>query len=433
VARLKLAYVGGGSTRAPGTMASLVAQGENFAGSEVVLIDLDRERLELVRTIAEKMVRCRGLDLTITTATDRRAGLTDCDAVLTSYRPGGFQARVQDERIPLQHGAIGQETQGAGGFFMALRSIAVMREIVEDVERVAPRATIVNYTNPVNIVAQAVASNTDVPIVSLCEGPLFYPAELMTAVGLDPAKLDVRSIGLNHASWSVRHEYDGADVMPLIRGAWERLRDDDAMKQSTKRLLQLAAALDSIPSEYMMYYFFTDEILAELRAKPTTRAEDILAAVPDYWAHYREQAERDCPELDPARSRGGINELELAIDVLDAIHNDRGELLPVNVPNRGTIPDLPDNLVVETVGYADGGGIAPLALGPLPGPASGLVKALGEYQMLAARAAWDGTRRDAVRALLSNPLCRSIDKAEAIYGALAAAHREYLPERLLRD
>ncbi len=157
MARIKLAYVGGGSTRAPGTMASFVAQGENFRGSEVVLIDLDRERLELVKTLAEKMARCRGFDLRIVTTTDRRAGLADCDAVLTSYRPGGFEARYLDERIPLKHGVIGQETQGPGGFFMALRSIHVMQSIVADMEAVCPRARLFNYTNPVNIVAEAVS------------------------------------------------------------------------------------------------------------------------------------------------------------------------------------------------------------------------------------------------------------------------------------
>ena len=138
VARKKIAYIGGGSTRAPGTMASLIAQGENFAGSEIVLIDLDKDRLALVKTLADKMVRCRDLDLTISTTTDRRAGLSDCDAVLTSYRPGGFAARVEDERIPLKYGMIGQETQGPGGFFMALRSIQVMKEIVADLEQCRP-------------------------------------------------------------------------------------------------------------------------------------------------------------------------------------------------------------------------------------------------------------------------------------------------------
>src|SRR6476469_2637420 len=169
MARIKLAYIGGGSTRAAGTMASFIEQGMQFNGSEVVLIDLDADRLNIVATIARKMARARGLDLTITTTTNRREGLRDCDAVLTSFRPGGFAARYLDESIPLKYGVIGQETQGPGGFFMALRSISVMQEVIADLEQVAPRALIVNYTNPVNIVAQAVSVNGGVPIVSLCE------------------------------------------------------------------------------------------------------------------------------------------------------------------------------------------------------------------------------------------------------------------------
>ena len=124
--------------------------------------------------------------------TDRRAGLDGCDAVLTSYRPGGFEARVLDERIPLSHGVIGQETQGPGGFFMALRSIQVMQEILDDVEVVCPGARIFNYTNPVNIVAQAVTDHSEIPFVSLCEGPIVFPEELAEVAGLDPARLDVR-------------------------------------------------------------------------------------------------------------------------------------------------------------------------------------------------------------------------------------------------
>jgi 6-phospho-beta-glucosidase len=433
MARIKLAYVGGGSTRAPGTMASLIAQGDNFAGSEVVLIDLDAERLALVRTLAEKLARCRGIDLVVSATTDRRAGLTDCDAVLSSYRPGGFAARVLDESIPLKHGVIGQETQGPGGFFMALRAIHVIQGIVAEMEAVCPKAYLINYTNPVNIVAEAVSHHSPIPVVSLCEGPIVYPRAAVAAAGLDPARLDVVSIGLNHGSWSVRHLIDGQDVTPALNEASERRRGDPTLDPAVRRQLVLAAAMGSIPSEYFQYYYFKEEVLAELRAKPTTRAQDIMAAVPDYWAHYREQAETDCPSLDPARSRGGIHELELAIDVLDAIFNDRGEIWPVNVPNRGAIADLPDDLVVESVGYVDAAGVAPLVQGNLPPQVAGLVKMLGAYQALAAEAAWRGTRREAIRALASNPLCFSLPLAEAIYDELAAAHRDYLPDRLLRD
>ncbi len=432
MARIKLAYIGGGSTRAPGTMASLIEQGENFQGSEVVLIDLDEERLGVARTIAEKLAHHKGIDLTVTTTTDRRSGLHDCDAVLSSFRPGGFEARYLDESIPLKHGVIGQETQGPGGFFMALRSVHVLRGVIADMEAVCPDAWLVNYTNPINLVSQAITRHTDVKMVSLCEGPLLYPAELAEVIGLDPAKLDSAAIGLNHASWTVRQRYDGADIMPLIDERYERELTHRTLDDPGFRLLEIAAITQSMPSEYMRYYYYRDEVLAELRAKPTTRAQDIMAMAPDYWTHYREQAARDVPKLDPNRSRGGIHELELALDVMDAIFNDKKEIWPVNVPNNGAIPDFPDDQVVEVPGYVDETGIVPLAYGPLPQAVAGLTKALGEYQSLAADAAWCGTRREGIQALAANPLVATLPKAIAIYDELAAAHRAYLPERLLR-
>jgi 6-phospho-beta-glucosidase len=431
MARIKLAYIGGGSTRAPGTMASLIEQGENFDGSEVVLIDLNLERLELVKTLADKMARHKGVDLTITVTADRRTGLTDCDAVLTSFRPGGFEARYLDESIPLKHGVIGQETQGPGGFFMALRSIYVMQEIVRDMEQVCPHARLFNYTNPVNIVAEAVSHHTSIPVVSLCEGPLYMPLTVARVAGLDPAPADAVLIGLNHGSWSIRHTYGGRDMIEVLREAYEEKKDDPALKPYDHRLLRLAISMDSLPNDYFLYYYFKDEILAELQAKPTTRSQDIIASVPDYWQHYREQARQAVPVLDPLRSRGGINELELALDVMDAVYNDRREVWPVNVPNRGAIADFPDDLVVEVPGYVDRTGVTPVVQGHMQRQVVGLVKMLGEYQALTAEAGWSGTRVDAIRALATNPLVLSLSKATALYDEMAAAHREHLPARLL--
>src|SRR5579872_7061399 len=225
MARIKLAYIGGGSTRAAGTMASFVHQGENFNGSEIVLIDLDPERLEVVQTLARKMAKVRGLDLTVTTTTNRRAGMRDCDAVLTSFRPGGFEARHLDESIPLKHGVIGQETQGPGGFFMALRSIHVLRQVIADMEAVCPGARLFNYTNPINIVSEAITHHTDIPIVSLCEGPILFVRRMSLAAGLDPARAEVVMIGLNHACWSIRHRYDGQDMIPHLQRAHARQQE----------------------------------------------------------------------------------------------------------------------------------------------------------------------------------------------------------------
>jgi 6-phospho-beta-glucosidase len=431
LARLKIAYIGGGSTRGAGTMASFIAQGENFAGSEVVLIDLDQDRLDLIRELAQRMASAHGVDLAVSATTDRRAGLDGCDAVLTSYRPGGFEARVLDEKIPLAHGVIGQETQGPGGFFMALRSINVMQGILEDIAVACPGARIFNYTNPVNIVAQAVADHSDVPIVSLCEGPIIYAEEAAHAAGLDPALIDVACVGLNHGSWSVRHTYDGQDLIPLLQEAYKRRADDPSLRPPTRRMLRLASVMGALGSEYFQYYYFEDEVLGELTAKPTTRAEDILGWVGGYWEHYREQAASDAPELDPANSRGGIDELELAIDCMDAVYNDRGETLPVNVPNQGSIPGFADTLVVETLGHCDAEGIRPLPMPGLPAHLLGLVEALAYYQQAAADAAWSGDARDAVRALAAHPLVRSVEKAERLYAEMAAAHRAHLPARLV--
>ncbi|MEJ7839223.1 MAG: hypothetical protein WKF81_10420, partial [Thermomicrobiales bacterium] len=228
MARIKLAYIGGGSTRAPGTMASIIHQGVNFDGSHIVLIDLDQNRLELVKTIADKLVANAGLDITISTTTDQLHGLVDCDAVLTSFRPGGFEARHLDESIPLKHGIIGQETQGPGGFFMALRSIQAMKSIVADIGNVCPGATIFNYTNPVNIVAQAITRHTSTKIVSLCEGPIIFPRAVARAAGLDPDNVDAVMVGLNHACWSTRHLYAGDDMIPLVKHAAAQLLTDPA-------------------------------------------------------------------------------------------------------------------------------------------------------------------------------------------------------------
>jgi len=426
MAQIKIAYIGGGSTRAPGTVASFIRQAENFAGSEIVLCDLDPNRLELVRKLSEKMARAAGADLKISATLEQSEALHGADAVLSSYRPGGFEARVLDEKIPLEHGIIGQETQGAGGFFMALRAIRVAKTLVQDMERLCPHATLFNYTNPVNIVAQAIADHSGVKVVSLCEGPIVFPLELAEFAGLDPKKVRATMVGLNHACWSVDAEYDGGPMIPLLEKALEHGVKDPWQR----RLLELAVTINSLPASYMKYYYFRDEMLEDLRSKPTTRAQDILLETPDYWAHYREQLETQNPKLDPLRSRGGIFELEVAVDVMDALYNDKNEVWPCNVPNRGAIRDFAEDVVVEVPCLVGRHGVRPLGGFRIPKPVRGLLHALSEYQQLTAHAAWSGSREDAVQALTSNPLVPGLPLARTLYDAMAQAHRAHLPERL---
>lgn len=433
MASIKLAYIGGGSSRAPGTMASFIEQWENFDGSEVVLVDLHPERLALVKKISEKMARVKGMRLTVTTTTDWREGIRDCDAILSSYRPGEFEARYLDESIPLKHNVIGQETQGPGGFFMALRSIHILKEMVEASHRLCPGVKIFNYTNPVNIVAQAVAKNSDVPVVSLCEGPIVFPGWVFSHVDVhDASPLKATMIGLNHGCWSVSEEWQGGDIWQVLQKAYDdKLRRTGGVETGGMKNVRLALDMRSLPADYFYYYYFKDFAIQALKDKPTTRAQDIMAELPGYWEHYREQAESDHPVLDPRRSRGGIHELELALDVMDAVFNDKGEVHPVNVMNNGSIPDFEDDIVVEVPAMVDKNWIRPIKQPNMPRKVVGLVKQLAEYQYLTAEAAWSGNRKDGIAALAANPLVLDYDLAERLYDEMAAAHRAYLPERLL--
>ena len=430
MAAINIAYVGGGSTRAPGTVAAYILQGEAFAGSTITLIDPNEEGLELTRRIAQRMAHKRGVDMCLCTTTDLATGLTDADAVLSSFRPGGFEARYLDESIPLKHGVIGQETQGPGGFFMALRSIKVIKELTELMTKVAPNAILYNYTNPVNIVAQAVSLYTDVPVVSLCEGPIVFPEELAAGAGLEPKKINATMMGLNHACWSVDATYDGQDAIAVLERELERMLNENSDDRETIRRLEMAVTLGSIPASYMKYYYYRDEILNELQSKPTTRAQDIMAEVPDYLAHYREQADSDNPTLEPERARGGIFELELAVDVMDSVYNDKGEVWTLNVPNRGALMGMPDERVVEVPCLVTRDAVTPLASGALPRAVRGLVGALGEYQDLTARAAWEEDKRLALQALASNPLVPSLPVAKKLYEEMAQAHAPYLADGL---
>jgi 6-phospho-beta-glucosidase len=430
MARLKIAYIGGGSTRAPGTNLAWINQHENFSGSEIVLIDINEEHLQVVKTLANKMAQAAGADLTFTATTDLEGGLKDCDVVLTSYRPGGFEARHLDETIPLKYGVIGQETQGPGGFFMALRSIKVIKEITEVMERVCPNAWLYNYTNPVNIVAQSVSLHTDRKVVSLCEGPIVFPQWLALCAGLPIEKLDVAMIGLNHGSWGTRQLHDGTDLIEKIRPMAPDMMRNDKIPLAVKRMLDISLRTGHVAAQYYMYYFFRDEILAELNAAPMTRAQTIMSKTQENWLHYSEIAKSNNPVLDPAKSRSSVDEMEVAIDIMDAMFNNRGEVWHVNVPNHGAISDLADDVVVEVPGFVDRAGIRPIASGALPKPAAGITHMLAEYQYLTAKAAWEGNSYQAIQALMSNPLVMSGDKAERIYGEMAKAQSAYLPERL---
>ncbi len=421
-------------------MRAFAQQPRHFQGCQITLMDIDRDGLELIYTLGTKFLRNAGADLVLERTTERRAALTDADFVLTSFRTGGLQARRLDEKIPLRHGLIGQETVGAGGFFYALRTIPVVAEIAREMEQVAPNAFLLNYTNPSNIVTEAVTHCSPINIIGMCDGPVHEIPRFAAQAGIalpEGKRLLARTIGLNHGNWTTAVWREGVDILPqIVSWCQDYLRTNPQVTLENYSFVMnvtLTARYGAIPSDYLHYYYFPEKVLEYYTQKPTSRAEDIMAMLPDILEHYREEAQKEVPQLTRMRGGGGFG--DFALDILRSILNDTGEEWVLNVPNRGTLNFLADDRVIEAPCRVDARGATPFTQGDggIALEQRGLLCLLSEFEGATARVALHGNRLDAIKALAANPLVMSYSKAEAVYDDLAAAHAQYLPARLLRN
>ena len=420
----RITVVGAGSGYMPGVLRGLLHRADDLRGSELVFYDIDAGHLDLMARLARRMFAARGADFTVRTETDRKAALDGTDFVFTTFRPGGLPARRLDEAIPLGHGVIGQETNGPGGFFMACRSIPVLLDLARTVEEVAPGAWIVNYTNPTNIVTAAVTEFTGARIIGLCDQFAGDQAMWADLLGLPAGRIELDWAGLNHATWALRVREDGRDITEDVARRVAEL--PEPADPDTAKLVAIARAQGLLPNSYLRYYYWHDEMLAELRAKPSTRAEDIMAMLPAYYDSVAREAERDDP--DPSRERGGGDHGEFAVDTICAVAGDEGRRLIVNTVNRGAVGGLDADGIVEVPSVVGAQGPVPMVMGELPPQVRGLLQHVHQYERLTARAAATGDRRLALRALMTHPNVRSQPAAEKILDEGLAAHRAHLPQ-----
>jgi 6-phospho-beta-glucosidase len=428
----KVAYIGGGSAYAPGVLRAFANLKNVFNDSEVALVDINTESLDLIKTLGTKIARSLGSDLRITATTDRRAALEGADYVLTSFRVGGFEARALDERIPLQYGVIGQETVGPGGFFFALRNMAVIKELCAEMHEICPDAWLINYANPTNIIGEAVSRYSPVKALALCDGGKHDAFHVAHLLGYSSDDVEFWGLGLNHATWSTRFTIAGRDGIEMMNEAHDRIMADPSISEHEKRNFRLASVYGRLPNDYMQYYYYPEETVAEAKAAPLTRAGVIMKDLPSIFEHYQEQAAADNPVLTHAR--GGTGFGEFAVDVITALATNSGLIEMINRPNNGALPGLPPERVAEVPCRIDSDGATPLANGPLPSELRGLIAALAEYQSLTAETAWHAEdKAAAIRALASNPLTwkLDIDRVASMYNELAQAHARWLSPRLV--
>jgi 6-phospho-beta-glucosidase len=419
---VKLAVVGGGSTYTPELVDGLARLGSSPTIDELVLLDPDLERLEVVGGFARRLLAHRGSATRLTLTDDLDAAVDGASAVLLQLRVGGQRARAGDESFPLAHGCLGQETTGAGGLAKALRTVPVVLDIAEVVRRrAAPDAWIVDFTNPVGIVTRALLQEGH-RAVGLCNVAIGFQRMFAGWLGTAPAQVRLDHVGLNHLTWIRRVEVDGRDVLPTILE-----RHGDALAERLELPRALLDELGVVPSYYLRYFYAHDEVVRELLAAGT-RAEEVLRIEAELLELYADPGLVEKPAL--LEQRGGAYYSEAAVELVSSLLGDGGSpgVRVANVRNDGALPFLADDAVVEVPCEVGASGAVPLPVEPLDPMYAGLVAHVSAYEDLALRAALRGGRRRVVDALLAHPLVGQWDLAvERLADDLIAGNAAHLP------
>jgi 6-phospho-beta-glucosidase len=404
---VKLAVIGAGSTYTPELVAGLSKLGLDA----LALHDVDAERLEVVGGLARRMLEREGFVGRLVLTGELDAAVAGADFVLIQIRVGGQAARLLDETAPLPCGCIGQETTGAGGFAKAMRTVPVVLEIAERVRDLAgPEAWIVDFTNPVGIVTRALL-DAGHRAVGLCNVAITFQRRLAGILGVEPARVVVDQVGLNHLTWVRAVWVDGDDRLPeLLDSHGDEL---GAHVQLPRRLLD---ELGALPSYYLCYFYAHDAVLAE-QLGGVPRAATVAEIERDLLELYRDPDLNEKPAV--LDRRGGAFYSEAAAGLVRSLLHGTADVHEVDIRNEGTLAGLADDDVVEVPVRIEGGRPVPLPQPPLAPELVGLVQHVAAYERLTAEAAVTRDPVTAKKALLTHPLIAQYELSEELLGRLA--------------
>jgi 6-phospho-beta-glucosidase len=439
---LKVAIIGGAGVRVPLLVGGLSRS--DLRITDVALFDLDQDRQRVIAGLAQQMapgVRVSS-DLTAESA------IAGADFVITSIRVGGAAQRARDEAAAIALDVVGQETVGPAGFAMAVRTIPAMVEYGRLVARLAPRAWLINFANPVSIITQAVHQETDARLIGICDTPMEMFEDAAHALGLPATACSYDYFGLNHLGWL-------RDVLFEGKGELHRIWDDDAKLRSAYRSPlfepERLRALRLLPTEYLYYYYRPGVALAHMKKAGSSRGQAVAQLTEDFFADVWRagaSAPADQRRLKPSLSEryqqylaardGSYMTIEtgenkprvkpdwaelsgydrIALMTMRAIVHDQGAIIPLDVANFGTLPFLDNDDIVEVPCRVDRNGPRPQLVGPIPDGPRDLIERVKIYERATVKAALTGNRDELIDALALNPLVPSRDKAAQLVGAL---------------
>lgn len=428
----KVAFLGGGGVRTPLVVFGINESAKKLDAEELVLYDIDAQRAEMVARLGREVVRSVGGALRISVARTPEEAVDGASFVLNSVRVGGIGTRAHDERSAMQCGYPGQETTGPGGVAMGQRTIPIAIEQARMVERIAPLAWTINFTNPAGLITQAVAHHSNARVIGICDTPTELLHRIQTALGASAADVVCEYVGLNHLGWVRRVLLRGEDVTTRI------LYDDSMLSQLYSAPLfdhDLIRALGLIPTEYLFFYYSRRRALENQRKQGSTRGEQIaqmngalmqqlmkllsagnesaaLQAYIDYLnlrsgsymkleGEGKSAFDGSVPNEDPFRAASGYH--RIALQVMNALSSEDMDRVIVNVRNGNTVPEIEPGDIIEAASHIRREHVKPIAVGPLPEAVRGLVLAVKAYERAAIEAAMSGSERDLRKAMLLYP------------------------------
>lgn len=430
---LKIVVIGGGSSYTPELIDGFIKRKEELPVREIYLVDIPEgeRKLNIVGNLAMRMIEKANLSTKVILTLDRRQAIKDADFVITQFRVGGLFARARDENIPLRYNALGQETTGAGGFAKALRTIPVIMDICKDIEELSPKAWLINFTNPAGLIAETILRYTNIKAIGLCNVPINMKNTTAKMFGVEPERIKMDFIGLNHLSWAKKIYLDGEDITKEVI---EKNLDDESLNMNNIHNLNwdkdYLRGLNMLPSPYLRYYYMMDEMVEkqkqDVEGGKGTRAKQVMKIEDELFEIYSDQnLDIKPPQLE---KRGGAYYSEAAVSLISAIYNDKKEVHTVNIKNNGSILNLDKDVVIECNAMVDKTGATPMVIGNMPPIISGLVNHAKAYELLTTEAGITGDYVKALEALSANPLIPSVTIAKKILDDILRENEKYLPQ-----
>ena len=427
---MKIGIIGGGSTYTPELVSGFLTRHDSLPVSELWLMDIDPQRLNIVGGFASRMVQAKGEPFKIKLTLDQQAAIQGADYVITQLRVGQMPARVADEYLGRRHDLIGQETIGVGGMAKALRTIPVILKIATDMKKFTPGALLVNFTNPAGLVTQALQKYApEVASVGVCNVAITTQMAILerlegrTGVKLPAERARLNTLGLNHLSWHRGFYIDGEDLWPKVMEGVIAELGSTPEPEWDQRTIEM---LGMLPNYYLQYFYYTKRMLKKQMKWPPSRGEQVIEIEKGLLDQYANLELTEPP--DDLMLRGGAYYSTVATQLINSHHNDLGETHVVNSMHAGAVQGWPEDWVLEMPCRVDKRGIHPLPAEPLPPVCFGLLAQVKSFELLTVEAAVHGDRQAAFLALLAHPLGPAADEVQTVLDDMLETNRMYLPQ-----